>query len=87
MAKEKATIVLDRDKAALARSLLGARSTSEAVDRALDEVIRRERLRADVAAYRRLPPTEHEAALALAGDLEGLADDTDWEALYGIEDE
>jgi hypothetical protein len=82
MAKEKATITLDRDKAALAREVSGARTTSEVVDLALDQLIRVARLRADVAAYQSVPPTTEELDLALFADTSGLADDTDWERLY-----
>ncbi len=82
MAKEKATITLDRAKAAAAQMMVGARSMSEVIDLALDRLIHTERLRADVAAYRRMPPGETEAGLASLGDPSGLADDTDWEALY-----
>lgn len=83
MAKEKATITLDRKKAEEARALVGVESTSAAVDVALDRLIQLERLRRDIAAYRAMPPTDDELALAeLAG--EGLLDDdTDWAALYG----
>ena len=65
--------------------MVGAASTSEVVDLALDRLIRAERLRADIAAYRREPPTPAEVDLALLADTSGLADDTDWEALYGEE--
>jgi len=82
MAREKATITLDRDKAAAARALLGLSSTSEVIDLALDQLIRAERIRADIAAYQRVPPTQDEVALATFGDAGGLADDTDWDALY-----
>ena len=82
MAREKATITLDRDKAAAARALLGVGSTSEAIDLALDRLIHAERIRADIAGYRRTPPTRDEVALASFGDAGGLGDDTDWEALY-----
>jgi hypothetical protein len=82
MAREKATITLDRAKAATARALLGLDSTSEVIDVALDQLIRAERLRADVAAYRRVPPTQEEVELASLGDASGIADDTDWDALY-----
>ena len=82
MAKEKATITLDRAKAAAARDLLGVGSTSEVIDVALDRLIRAERLRADAAAYQRVPPTEDEIDLASFGDISGIGDDTDWEALY-----
>ena len=85
MAREKATITLDRSKAAEARALVGAGSTSEVVDLALDHLIRLARLRADITAYSREPPTEVEAELGFLGDASGLADDTDWDALYGGE--
>jgi hypothetical protein len=82
MAKEKATITLDRAKAAAARALLQIDSNSEVIDVALDQLIQTARLRADIAAYRRMPPTPDEVELASLGDTGGLADDTDWEALY-----
>ncbi len=82
MARQKATITLDRDKAAAARALLGIGSTSEVIDVALDRLISAERLRADVTAYQRVPPKRDEVALASFGDTGGLGDDTDWEALY-----
>jgi hypothetical protein len=81
MVKEKVTITLDRSKAEDARALVGAGSTSEVVDIALDRLIRTERLRQDVAAYRRVPPTGAEAELALL-DAADLEDSTDWELLY-----
>jgi hypothetical protein len=87
MAKDKVTITLDRTKASQARSLVGAGSTSEVIDLALDRLIRAEQLRADIAAYQRVPPTEAEAQLAAVGDLSALDDDTDWEALYGDDDD
>jgi hypothetical protein len=82
MARDKVTITLDRQKAALARSLVGAGSTSEVVDTALDRLIRAERLAQDVEAYRKHPQTADEVALASFGAQGGLEDDTDWEALY-----
>jgi hypothetical protein len=82
MAKEKVTITLDRAKANLARALVAARSTSETIDLALDRLIEAERLRGDIDAYRRIPPTTPETAIALLADASGLADETDWEALY-----
>ncbi len=82
MAREKATITLDRGKAAIARALLGVNSTSEAIDVALDRVIHTQRLRADIAAYQRTPPTDDEVALASFGDPGTLGDDIDWEAVY-----
>jgi hypothetical protein len=48
MAREKVTITLDRSKAERARSLLGAASTSQIIDLALERLIRAERLRRDV---------------------------------------
>ena len=87
MAKDKVTITLDRTKVSQARLLIGARSTSEVIDLALDQLIRAERLRADIAAYRRVPPTDSEAQLAAVGDVSALGDETDWEALYRVEDE
>ena len=82
MAREKATITLDRGKAAAARALLGVGSTSDAIDVALDQLIHAERLRADIAAYQRMPSAQDEVALASFGDTGGIGDDTDWEALY-----
>jgi hypothetical protein len=82
MAKEKVTITLDRSKANRARALVGAPSTSEAIDIALDRLIDAERLRRDVAAYRRIPPTGAETTIASLVDVSGLGDETDWEALY-----
>jgi hypothetical protein len=81
MARDKVTITMNRDKAATALSLAGAKSTSEVIDIALDRLIRSERLRRDVAAYRLMPPTAAELALADVSDSD-LGDDTDWEALY-----
>jgi hypothetical protein len=82
MAREKATITLDRSKADEARSLVGARSISAVIEQALDLLIRAERLRLDITAYRRVPPTETEIEIALLADTAGLADDPDWEAIY-----
>jgi Bacterial antitoxin of type II TA system, VapB len=84
MAREKATITLDRDKAAEARRLTGARSTSEVVDVALTRLLAVERLRRDVQAYIRRPPTNSELAigdLPVAFDLDDA--DVDYDALYG----
>lgn len=82
MAKEKATITLDRRKAEEARALVGVESTSAAIDMALDRLIKLERLRRDIAAYRSMPPTDEELVLAELG-AEGLLDDnTDWAAVY-----
>jgi hypothetical protein len=86
MAKQKVTITLDRAKAESARSLVRAGSTSEVVDLALDRLIRAERLRHDVAAYRRVPQTGDELELAEFAEAPRLDDDTDWEALYADSD-
>jgi len=69
MAREKITITLDRTKAAQARTLLGSSSTSEVIDVALDRLIRTERLRADIAAYQRVCPTDDEIASIELGSL------------------
>ncbi len=87
MAKEKVTITLDRSKADTARSLVGAASTSEIIDLALDRIIRAERLRRDLAAYRGVPPTDAELELALLAQTAALDDDTDWAALYADDDQ
>ena len=86
MAKEKVTITLDRAKADRARALVGARSTSEVVDIALDRFVRAENLRSDVEAYRRMPQTEEDEAWASIAETSSLADDTDWESLYAGDD-
>ena len=79
MAKERVTIAVDREKLAEARGMLGAASAT--IDIALTELIRRRRLRADLAAYTRTPPTAEEVALGTASpDWDDLADDTDWES-------
>lgn len=81
MAKEKATITVDRAKLAEARALLGVSSASAAIDVALSELIRRARLLHDVKAYTRRPTTDQEVALGDVGpDWSDLADDTDWDA-------
>jgi len=82
MAKEKATITLDRRKAEEARILVGVESTSATVDIALDRLIQLERLRRDIAAYRATPSTDEELALAELASEGLLDDDTDWAALY-----
>ncbi len=84
MAKQKVTITLDRSKAENARSLVGAASTSEVVDLALDQLIRAERRRRDIAAYQRVPPTPAESEIGALADSAPL-DETDWEALYADE--
>jgi hypothetical protein len=85
MAKQKVTVTLDRAKADEARLLVGSANTSEVIDVALSRLIRAERLRRDIDAYRRLPPTDTDLLIAVQADTSGLADDTDWEALYDDE--
>jgi hypothetical protein len=82
MAHDKVTITLDRAKAELARGLVGARSTSEVIDLALERLIVAERLRRDVEAYRRMPQTSEELALADQAASDVLSDDVDWASLY-----
>lgn len=81
MAKEKATITVDRAKLSEARAVLGVSTASAAIDVALSELIRRYRLLHDVRAYTRMPATADDAALDLVEpDWSDLADDTDWDA-------
>lgn len=49
---------------------------------ALDRLIKAERLRRDIEAYRRIPPTDEEIAWAAYRPHGDIEDDTDWEALY-----
>ena len=84
MARRKATITLDSSKAEEARALVGGRSISEVIDLALDRLVRSERLRRDVIAYRGQPMGEDEP---WAGDLPVELDlddqDVDYEKDYG----
>lgn len=84
MARQKATVTLDRDKVEEARALIGGQSMSEVIDVALDRLIRTERLRRDVEAYTRQPQDLAELAIA---DLEVTFDlddaEVDYDALYG----
>ncbi len=64
--------------------MLGVPSASAAIDVALSELIRRHRLRSDVEAYAKTPPTAEETALGgTSPDWGDLADDTDWDADWG----
>jgi hypothetical protein len=84
MARSKATITLDRDKAAKAASLIGSPSISDVIDVALERLIRAEQLRHDLTAYRQQPLTEKELAIADLSVEFDLADaDVDYDALYG----
>lgn len=87
MAKEKATITVDRAKLSEARLLPGASSASAAIDVALSELIGRRRVLNDVRAYTDIPPTHEEAALGrVAPDWRDLADDTDREGVWPEEE-
>ena len=86
MAKRKTTITVESQKLEEARFLTGAASTSATIDVALDQLIRGERLRRDIAAYTGSPPTEAEVALAaVTPPWTDISDDTDWDALYGAD--
>jgi Bacterial antitoxin of type II TA system, VapB len=84
MARVKATITVDRAKLERARAVTGSATASATIDLALDELLRVERIRRDVAAYLEHPPSPEERSLARPGHASSveLADDTDWEALY-----
>lgn len=84
MAREKATITVDRAKLERVRALTGASSASQAIDLALAEVIRLDRLRTDIAAYRKQPSSDDEIGLAQQRrGWSDLDDDTDWNVVYG----
>jgi hypothetical protein len=84
MARQKATITLDRDKVDEARALTGSRTMSEVIDMALARLIRAEHLRRDVEAYTRQPLTAAELAIVdLPVEFDLGDDDVDYEALYG----
>ena len=69
---------------AAVRAATGARSASDAIDIALDALLRAERTRRDIEAYQMVPSTAEGTAIARAPrPWADLADDTDWEALYG----
>ncbi len=84
MAREKATVTLDREKVEEARRLVGGKSMSSVIDVALDRLIRAERLRRDVESYRRQPLTDAELALGdLPVELDLDDDHVDYDADYG----
>jgi hypothetical protein len=83
MARDKVTITVDRSKLEKARALTGATSNSQTIDLALDELVRAERIRRDIAAYELKPPGEEQMALARSRvNRSDLTDETDWETLY-----
>jgi hypothetical protein len=84
MAREKATLTIDREKLERAKSLLAASSLSQAVDVALDRLIHSEQLRRDVAAYAREPLEADEIDVAdLPVELDLGDDGVDYDSLYG----
>ena len=84
MAREKATVTIDRDKLERAQALIRVRTMSETIDVALDRLIRGEELRRDVGGNSRQPQTGNELELAdVPLDLDLDDDDVDYEALYG----
>jgi hypothetical protein len=85
MAREKATITLDREKVRAAMELTDRRSMSDVIDLALGRLVHAERLRHDIAAYRRVPTTDDELALAGLPVHLDLGDaDVDYDVIYGI---
>jgi hypothetical protein len=84
MAREKATITLDRAKVGRASGLTGGGSMSDVIDRALDLLISTEQLRHDVAAYRSQPLGADELSFTDLSVVLDLADEAiDYETLYG----
>jgi hypothetical protein len=83
MAREKATVTLDRSKVDAARKLVHAKSVSETIDIALERLVKAERLRRDVAAYSSRPMTDEELAIADLPVSFDLGDEeVDYDALY-----
>ena len=83
MAREKATITLDRAKVKDAMLLLEVHTASAVIDLALDRLIHGEQLRRDVAAYGHKPPTDADIVLAdmpVTFDLDDA--DVDYESDY-----
>jgi hypothetical protein len=84
MAREKATITLDRDKVREAGALTGGRTMSDVVDLALDRLIASERLRRDIAAYAETPGSADEFPVwDLPARFDLGDEDIDYDALYG----
>jgi len=82
--KQKTSVTIDREKIDEVRRFTGAGSTSAAIDVAVTEFIRLARAHRDVAAYTRVPPAADEVAIAhVRPDWSDLADETDWDSLYG----
>ncbi len=86
MAKDKTSVTLDADKVRRARELVATKSVSELLDLALSRLIEDQLERRHVDGYLRLPPGSDELEWAnLPRDGSGVADDTDWAALYDVE--
>lgn len=84
MARDKATITVDRAKVDRAMALTDVGTTSGVIDHALDRLIRAELLRRDIDAYRQSPVTAGELAVLDIPVAFSLDDDgTDYEVLYG----
>jgi DUF1680 family protein len=84
MAREKATITVDRAKVDQAKSLIRAKTISQTIDAALDRLIHTEQLRRDVSAYIQAPLSESELACAdLPVELDLGDDEVDYDAIYG----
>jgi hypothetical protein len=54
----------------------------EKVTITLDRLNRAQRMRDDIAAYRRVPPSDSEVAIGQLVENAALDDDTDWESVY-----
>ena len=83
MTRSKATITLDREKAASAMALAEVHTMSEVIDLALSRLIHAEQLRRDIATYRHTSPADVDIALAdipVTFDLDDA--DVDYEADY-----
>lgn len=84
MARQKATVTIDRRKLETAKALIRVGSLSDTIDVALDRLIRAEQLRRDVATYARQPLGADELDLAdLPVEFDLDDDDVDYDALYG----
>jgi hypothetical protein len=84
MARQKATIMLDRAKAEQVRALSSSATISDGVEAALDRYLADEGLRNDVAAYLRAPLTAADLALLrVPVQLDLGDDDVDYDAIYG----
>lgn len=82
MARERATITVDRSKVRVAQHLIGAPPMAATVDFALDRLIQAEPLRSDVRVYQAASPMDCDREPAATGSFDDL-DDVDWDLLYG----